>query len=43
MILDEEIQICPVCGLEFGANGNSDAFELHVEGHWCSSEFPLNS
>jgi len=38
----DEIQICPICGMEFDAGSGNDALEIHVTEHWGSSSSDFN-
>jgi len=34
----DEIQICPVCGMEFDVEDPPELLETHVAEHWCPTE-----
>ncbi|CAL8078143.1 unnamed protein product [Orchesella dallaii] len=38
---DEDIQVCPLCGVEIEDSENPDALEEHVASHWCSPDDPI--
>ncbi|ODM97192.1 hypothetical protein Ocin01_09487 [Orchesella cincta] len=38
---DDDIQVCPLCGVEIEDSENPDALEEHVASHWCSPDDPI--